>query len=212
MIHINLLPVKAAQKKERLKGQLFVALAVVVVTVVLCAMAYVQMLRWVSDAKDSVSQKKQEIARLDKVIEEVKEFEKRQADLRGKLDVLDKLEKSRSGPVLLLDELYRAMPEQIWLTSVKESAGKVVVAGVSMNEEAVAVFMHNLDMSNQFANVVLKEILLVSSEGAKSHKFEVNCALENQPKLDLDALSADAKGGAAKGGPAKGGPAAAPKK
>lgn len=211
MIHINLLPVKAAQKKERLKGQLFAALAVIVVTVVLCAMAYLQMLRWVSAAKDSVSQKKQEIARLDKTIEEVKEFEKRQADLRGKLDVLDKLEKSRSGPVLLLDELYRAMPEQIWLTSLKEGAGKVVISGVSMNEEAVAVFMHNLEMSNQFANIVLKEIMLVTSEGAKSHKFEINCALENQPNLDLAALSGTAPKDA-KGGPAKGGPAAAGQK
>jgi Tfp pilus assembly protein PilN len=95
------------------------------------------------------------------------------------------------------------------LTSLKESSGKVVISGMSVNEEMVAVFMHNLEASSQFANVVLKEISLVTSDGAKSHKFELNCSLENQPNLDLDALSGagakDAKGAKAKPAPAPAG-------
>ena len=58
MIRINLLPVKATQKKEKLKGQLFAALAAVIVAVVLCVLAYVQLLGWVNDAKASVDRKK----------------------------------------------------------------------------------------------------------------------------------------------------------
>ncbi|TLM68922.1 MAG: hypothetical protein FDZ69_01590 [Deltaproteobacteria bacterium] len=203
MIRINLLPVKATQKKEKLKGQLFAALGAVVVTVVLCALAYFQLLGWVNDAKAGVDRKKQEIVRLDKVIEEVKQFEKRQTDLRAKLDVLAKLEKSRSGPVLMLDQLYRAMPDQLWLTAIKEGGGKMVVTGISMNEETVAIFMHNLEASPEFANVVLKEIVQVSSEGAKTHKFDIDCVLENQPKLEFDEPAAKGAKGAKGAAPAK---------
>ena len=153
MIRINLLPVKAAQKKEKLKGQLIAALAAVLVTLGLCGLAYMQLLNWVANARENVEQKKVEITRLMKIIGEVDVFKKRQEDLRGKLDVLDKLEKSRRGPVIILDELYKALPDKLWLESFKESGGKVNISGVATNEETVAVFMANLEASKEFANV-----------------------------------------------------------
>ena len=66
-------------------------MAAVVVTVALCALAYLQMLTWVQDAREQVDQKKLEITKLMKTIGEVNEYKKRQDDLRAKLDILDKL-------------------------------------------------------------------------------------------------------------------------
>lgn len=196
MIRINLLPVKAAQKKEKLKSQLVVALATVIITVALCAAAYLQLLSWVQTAKEDVDKKKLEISKLMKTIGEVEQFRKRQEDLRAKLDILDKLEKSRSGPVLMLDELYKAMPEKLWLESFKEGAGKASINGMGINEETVALFMRNLEASNQFANVTLKVIQQVVKDGVKFHKFDIACDLESQQQIDLEAAGAkDAKGG-----------------
>jgi type IV pilus assembly protein PilN len=197
MIHINLLPVKAAQKKEKLKGQLFVAFATLLVTGALCALAYLQMLNLVQEAREDVDKKKLEISKLMKTIGEVNQFKKRQEDLRAKLDILDKLEKSRSGPVLLLDELYKAMPDKIWLESFKESQGKASLTGMGINEETVALFMRNLEMSNQFANVTLKVMQQTVKDGVKFHKFDLECTLESQQQINLEA--AGAKG--AKGKP-----------
>lgn len=193
MIRINLLPVKAAQKKEKLRGQLVVAFATVLVTVALCVVAYLQLLNWVQAASEDVDKKKLEISKLMKTIGEVNQFKKRQEDLRAKLDILDKLEKSRSGPVLLLDELYKAMPEKLWLESFKESGGKANISGMGVNEETVALFMRNLDMSNQFSNVSLKVIQQVAKDGVKFQKFDIVCDLESQKPVDLEA--AGAKGG-----------------
>ena len=193
MIRINLLPVKAAQKKEKLKGQLFVALAAVVVTVVLCALAYMQLLNWVQEAKDSVEQKKNEIVQLNKTIGEVDAFKKRQADLQGKLDVLDKLDKSRRGPVMMLDELYKALPEKLWLESFTEGGGKVTIAGIATNEETVAVFMRNLDASNQFAQVALGGGQQMDKDGVKLHKFDLTCQIEEQKPADAAAAGSPTK-------------------
>jgi type IV pilus assembly protein PilN len=187
MIRVNLLPVKAAQKKEKLKGQLFTALAAVVVTMVLCALAYMQLLTWVQNSRDNVEQKKLEITKLMKVIGEVNEFKKRQDDLRGKLDVLDKLEKSRRGPVIILDELYKALPDKLWLEAFKESGGKVSISGVATNEETVALFMRNLDASPQFSQVSLGVVQQAAKEGIRLHKFDLTCQLESQQAVDLAA-------------------------
>jgi type IV pilus assembly protein PilN len=187
MIRINLLPVKAAQKKEKLKGQLFTALAAVVVTVGLCALAYLQMLTWVQDAREQVDQKKVEVTRLMKTIGEVNEYKKRQDDLRSKLEILDKLDKSRIGPVMILDDLYKALPEKLWLSSFKESNGNASLSGISTNEETVALFMRNLEESSQFTNVSLGGVQQVLVDGAKLHKFDLSFKIASQQSVDLAA-------------------------
>jgi type IV pilus assembly protein PilN len=185
MIRINLLPVKAAQKKEKLKGQLFAAMASVAVTVVLCVLAYLQMLTWVQDAREQVEQKKLEITKLMKTIGEVNEYKKRQEDLRAKLDILDKLDKSRIGPVMILDELYKAMPEKLWLVLFRESGGSASLSGVAINEETVALFMRNLEDSSQFSSVSLGVVQQVVVDGVKLQKFDLSCKIESQQSIDL---------------------------
>jgi type IV pilus assembly protein PilN len=195
MIRINLLPVKAAQKKEKLKSQLMVAAASVLVTLVLCAMAYLQLLSWVEEAKTNVEDKKVEVTRLMKTIGEANEYKKRQEALQAKLDVLDKLEKARSGPVVLLDELYKAMPDKLWLESFKENGQKASLAGLGINEETVALFMRNLEESKAFANISLKGTQQVVKDGVKLNRFDIECELESKT-VDV-AVPADAKKGKA---------------
>jgi len=195
MIRINLLPVKAARKKQRLQGQLTIAAATLLGTLALCALAYLQLNSWLETAREEVDSKRQEITRLNKVIGEVNEYKKRQDDLRGKLDILEKLEKSRRGPVLVLDELYKAMPDKVWLESFKETGGKASLAGFSVNEETVALFMRNLEASGQFANVTLKVMQQVARDGVRFHKFDLDCTLEGQPQIDFEPPAAKAAKG-----------------
>ena len=193
MIHINLLPLKAARKKERLKGQLFAAGAAIVVTALLCVLVYLQLLSAVQTAKDDVAQKNAEISRLQKIIGEVNEYKKRQEALRAKLDILDKLEKSRRGPVMTLDAIYQALPEKLWLEAVKEVGGKLNISGVATDEETVAVFMKNLEESPQFSQVALGGVQQVVQDGVRLHKFDLLCSLENLPTVDLAAAGSPKK-------------------
>ena len=170
MIRINLLPVKAAQKKEKLKGQLFVLVLVLVVVAALCGSVYMYQLNRLQAAQAEIDQKRFEISKLMKTIGEVNQFKKRQQELRAKLDVMDQLEEARSGPVHLLDELYKAMPEKLWLTSFTESGGSAKIEGIGLNEETVARFMRNLDDSAYFSNVALQVTPQSVQEGNKFQK------------------------------------------
>ena len=175
MIRINLLPVKAAQKKEMLKGQLMVVALVLIVSAGVCAAGYMYVTGEVETRQRQIDGKKAEITRLAKVIKEVKDFENRQKDLRAKLDVLEKLKSSRGGPLYLLDELYRALPEKVWLTSFKEGSGRAQIKGIGANEEDVAIFMRNLEQSDMYEGVDLKVTKQKIQEKIKFHEFEITC-------------------------------------
>ncbi|MEJ2472164.1 MAG: PilN domain-containing protein [Desulfuromonadales bacterium] len=179
MIRINLLPVKAAQKKEMLKSQLIVTVLALIVTVGLCAAAMVYVNGEIDKRQAQIDAKRAEIARLAKVIREVKDFEKRQKDLRAKLDVLDRLQASRIGPLYLLDELYRAMPDKLWLTSFKENNGRAQITGVGSNEETVALFMKNLERSDLYAGVELKVTRQAVQDNIKLQQFDLTSATKS---------------------------------
>ena len=180
MIRINLLPVKAAQKKEKLKGQLFVLVLVLIVVAALCGFAYMYQVNRIQAAQAEIDQKRFEISKLMKTIGEVNQFKKRQQELRAKLDVMVQLEEARSGPVHALDELYKAMPEKLWLTSFSESGGSAKIEGIGLNEETVALFMRQLDASEYFSNVELQVTQQSVQDGNKFQRFSLVAKLHTQ--------------------------------
>jgi len=178
MIHINLLPVRAAQKKEKLRGQIIVTILALGLTCAACSAVYASLQLKVSDLKDEISSKEAKIKALKKQLGEVAEFKKKKAELAGKLDVLDKLKEGKSGPVHLLDELSRALPDKVWLTSYKESGGSVSISGVGLNEDVVARFLKNLEQSPYYKNVELQVIEQSSQSGMKTNKFSIQAKVE----------------------------------
>ena len=179
MIRINLLPVKAAQKKEMLKGQLMVFALVMIVSVGLCAASYAYLNGEITAKQKQVDEKNAEIARLAKIIKEVKDYEKRQKDLRAKLNVLETLKNSRIGPLFLLDELYKSMPEKLWLTSYKEGNGRAQIQGFGATEETVALFMRNLESSDLYSGVELKVVKQKVQDKIEFQQFDLTSSTQS---------------------------------
>lgn len=175
MIRINLLPVKAAQKKELLKGQLMVVVLALIVTAGVCGAAYTYVQSEIETRQVKIDQKRAEIAKLQKVIKEVKDFENRQKELRAKLDVLDRLKASRVGPLYILNALYEEMPDKLWLTKFNERDGKASISGIGVNEETVALFMKNLEASDYFEGVELKVTKQIVQDNIKFQQFDLTC-------------------------------------
>lgn len=182
MIRINLLPVKAVQKKEMLRGQLVILLVSVILVLVGCAGIYASLLGKISTEKEEIAKKEDEIASLRKAIGEVGRFKKMQKELQGKLDVLEKLKEGQTGPVHLLDELSRSLPEKLWIVSFKESAGNISLQGIGLNETTVAQFLQNLEASPYYTGVELRVIEQSKVSERKLHKFDVTCRTETPPK------------------------------
>lgn len=173
MIRINLLPVRAAQKKEKLRSQIVIALCCLILVVFGCVAAYMHISMRLDDERAQIAQKQQKIAQLKRQIGQVGRFKKLQQELRGKLEVLDKLKQGRTGPAQYLDELNRIIPDKLWLDSFSESSGKIVIEGTALNEKVVAEFMRNLNDSNFFADINLVQTVQKVSSGMKLQKFQL---------------------------------------
>ncbi|MGD8984706.1 MAG: PilN domain-containing protein [Desulfobacteraceae bacterium] len=163
MIRINLLPFRAARKKENIRRQLTIFALTVVFALVVMAYYFMKLSTTLSDRKKQEQQIKVELAGYKKTIERINNLEKKIAEIRKKLDVIKDLEKKKTGPVLLLDQIATAVPkEKLWLTSLVEKKGKLTVNGTAMDNETVAVFMTNLENSELITAVDLKSTRLRS--------------------------------------------------
>lgn len=182
MIRINLLPVKAAQKKEMLRGQLIILLLAVVVVLAGCIGVYASLLGKIEEEKAEIAKIENEINSLRKKIGEVGRIKKLQKELQGKLDVLGKIKEGQTGPVHLLDELRNALPDKLWITAFKESGGNISLQGVGLNEPTVAQFLQNLESSPYYQNVELKVIEQIPASGRKLQRFDVTCRAQTPPK------------------------------
>lgn len=181
MIRINLLPVRAAQKKEKLRGQVTVFILSLILVIAACGGIYMNQLLRTDAVRDEISKNRQEIDRLKKTIGEVAQFKKMQQELRGKLDVLEKIKQGKKGPVHLLDELSSAIPEKVWIDSFKESDGSVSITGGGLNEEVVAEFLRNLEQSSYYQGVELQVIEQDNKGALKAQKFSLTCRVETPP-------------------------------
>ena len=178
MIRINLLPVRAAQKKERLRGQLVVLVLSIVLVLAACFAAYMSLSVRIDDVRADIEQKQQEAVQLRKAIGEVGRFKKKQEELRGKLEVLNQLKENRSGPVRLLDELSKAIPSRVWIDSFSESNGNIRISGIGLNEETVADFLQKLEASPYYQGIELQVIEKATNSGRQVERFSVKARVE----------------------------------
>lgn len=175
MIRINLLPVRAAQKKERIRSQLSVLVLSLVAVSIGCGAVYYRTMVKIGAKNAEVASVQSQISQLQKKIGEVSKYKKLQEDLKKKLGILQVLKEGRSGPVHLLDELNKVLPDKVWLTEFSVKSGGVDISGMAVDEKAVAGFMEGLERSPYYGNVELKEISQSVAKGIKLQKFSLTC-------------------------------------
>ena len=131
-----------------------------------------------SELKEIENQRRRERDELLVYIKKVEELEARREALRHKISVINELKRNQQGPVRILDEVSRALPELVWLTSTKLVGNNVELAGSAMDENAVANYISNLDASPFFDEPVLKNL---SRGRGETFSFGLTFAFINAP-------------------------------
>ena len=70
-----------------------------------------------SDLREVERERRRERDELLVYIKKVEELEARREALRHKINVINELKQNQQGPVRIMDEVSRALPELVWLTS-----------------------------------------------------------------------------------------------
>jgi type IV pilus assembly protein PilN len=173
MIHINLLPVRAAKKREFGRQQL------ILFALILVGAGVGNYLWWKAenDNLNSLNQRivstRNEIAQLEKTIGEVKTITQEKKSLEEKLKILDTLKKARTGPVKVMDELATVIPNRVWLTDYTEQGGNLLMHGSAVNYEDLSSFAQKLKTSKYFSNVTIKKASQKNESGTV--EWEIAC-------------------------------------
>jgi len=147
MPRINLLPWRDQQRKERKLG-FFVALAAAAVCALLVAFAGYLMFESMISAQESRNQRlKAEIKTVDRQIEEINDLESQKQRFISRMQVIDKLQRSRSEEVHLFDEVAKTIPDGTYLTSLKQNGRTLKFEGVAQSSTRVSTLMRNISSS-----------------------------------------------------------------
>jgi type IV pilus assembly protein PilN len=165
MIEINLLPVREARRAADLRQQLMQSALVLLLVGGGIGFVHSEMNDRIVTARARVGQMQRDIDQFKPQLEQVAAFRKKKAQLEKKIDVIDELDRARSGPVRVMSELASRTPERLWLTSVSTSGGTIHLKGASLDNELVAVFLRGLGDSEFFDEVDLDGTKLEGGSG-----------------------------------------------
>lgn len=156
MIKINLLPFRAARKKENVRRQISVFVLSIVFFVLAMAYFWLDFNGTIKGLASEQTRKKKELETYSATIKKIQKIEKKIELLQSKLSVIRGLERNKTGPVRLLDEISMAVPRgKLWLSSLSEKKGLVKMTGTAKDNDSVAEFMTNLENSEQIDSVDL---------------------------------------------------------
>ncbi|MEB2343681.1 MAG: PilN domain-containing protein [Deltaproteobacteria bacterium] len=212
MIRINLLPVREARRKAGVRQQMMLLAASLVGAVLLAGVVQVWMMGRISATRGRVAALEKQLEQFKPQQEQVAKFKAKKAEIEQKLAVIENLERSRSGPVHIMDELASHIPERVWLNDLNADNGQIALGGMSLDNELVALFLRALDDSPYFARVELESTELKLVDSLKLNTFQIRAALESpdQPYGEqAPAAAAPAKGQPARKPPGRGAAAAA---
>ena len=111
---------------------------------------------------------------LEKTREQVERFRAEREEIERKLKVIDDLEKNRTGPVRVMDEIAMRIPKRVWLTELQMNAGQLKLEGMSLDAEIVAAFLTSLAESPLIFDVELETTRLEEKDGLKINTFEIS--------------------------------------
>jgi len=175
MIKINLLPTKKKPPKKVMDLQKQLILGVLILVLVLIAMWFF----WNRQKNIIESLQNQKLAaetRLreqDNVLKEVKNVEDERKKVAEKIGVIEQLKKNQAGPVRLLDEMSKALPVGVNITSLTESSNNINLEGEAFTNDDVVRFIDNLKASPFLTGVMLLETSQAKREGTDIYKYKL---------------------------------------
>lgn len=175
MIEINLLPHREAKRAADLRES--IALLILGLLFIVGGVIFFngQVNDQLASARSQVQQLESDIARYKPQEQQVAKFRKKKSELEDKLEVIHGLDRARTGPVRMFDELAQKTPERLWLTKLTTHSGKIRLEGNSLDNGVVADFLKAMNGSEYFANVdLLKTGGGTQIKGVRVVKFEIS--------------------------------------
>ncbi len=194
MIRINLLPYRAAQKKENIRRQISIFVLAVIMVVGILVYYNMSLNSDIDALNTQIKNTKSMLAQVEKQARQVDEIKKAFDRLKQKTDVIKNLETNRKIAVQLLDNMTTLVAEKVsvssseaspdsdtkpvkrlWFTNFQENRNQIELQGIALDNKTIADFMSRLEASDLFMNVNLKTIKQQKINELNLKNFEIIC-------------------------------------
>jgi len=186
MIRINLLPEDSVQAPSQF-NPVYPLAALGVVGVILFVFSYHKEVTARDKQRDEITRANNEIKQLEPIIAQVEALEGAKAQLSQKKGVIQSIENERLRYPLLMDDLMRLLPSNVWLsslvTAIAGNAMSVTIQVSALDNYALADLVSNLESSQIFTDTDLGAVSSQNTaNGGQTLNFQITTTYH---KLDV---------------------------
>jgi len=158
MARINLLPWRDELRKERQTNFVIVLIIMLGISGLLMGGVHAYYADRIEYQNKRNAYLNKEIKKLDSQIKKIKTFEAEKAKLQAHLDIIQRLQSSRSEIVHLFDEVVQTLPEGVYLKTLNQNGSNLTINGVAQSNARVSSYMWNIEKSQWLNNPKLQVI------------------------------------------------------
>ena len=158
MPRINLLPHRQRERAQRRRDFGAAAIAAALVAALVTGVTSLGFSTAIAHQRERNEVLTKEIGELEKQIADIDSLDAQKQRTLARMGIIERLQRSRPEVVHVFDQLARALPDGVYLTSVKESERKLELKGVAQSSTRVSTFMKNIDSSQWLADPQLQVI------------------------------------------------------
>lgn len=170
-IRINLLPYREARRRET-RRQFWMVFGTVagvgLVTVVLVHGVIASYITSQLARNEMITQRNVE---LDRKIDQINTLRENIEAVKAQQTIIEKLQSDRAVPIQILEEMVRLVPDGMYLKSLRQTNGDIVVSGVSQSSDLVSQFMLALRDSPYVGSPELGEIKATMVNSKRLQEF-----------------------------------------
>ena len=186
MIRINLLPFRAARRRENIRRQISIFLLSFVFVSAALYYYHMQLNLQLKELKTQSEDVKSRLKVFRKKAREVDQIKEALDTLKKKIDTIKTLEMNRREPVRLMEAMTEVViPQRMWFTDFAEKKildnakakelEVVEIKGIALDNKTVADFMTQLEKLGVFVSVNLTTLKQVTIQKLNVKGFEIAC-------------------------------------
>lgn len=111
-----------------------------------------------SNREEQVAVRRAEAQKLEAIIKEVEDFQRRKENLEKRIQLINDLKRNQKGPVRIMDRISQDLPDLVWLDRMTLTGGNIALEGRGLNPNAVATFVENIKADPMFDEPEVSQI------------------------------------------------------
>jgi len=170
MPRINLLPWREQQRVERKKAFGVGMLAAAVGALAVAGAGWLWMTQMIDAQISRNGRLQNEIKVVDRQIEEINSLEAQKQQFIARMQIIEKLQRSRPEIVHVFDTFVKTIPDGTYLTAITQTDQRFKIQGVAQSSTRVSAFMRALDASEWLKEPEL-EVVETTKNNSQGNDF-----------------------------------------